>query len=560
MVSLGKKTPDFGLSRWNGNGGLRFVPSDDEGFSLRGDKRRLVYKGRRRSHRFTILGDSAFEYDCILEKEPENNVIALAMEGAEQFDFFRQPDSLKEPLLAGSYAVYKKETLLGEGTGKLCHIHRPEIIDARGRRCWGDLSIRGNMLCITVPEEWLGEAKYPVVVDPTIGTTTVGKQTHWDNVDNESYDQLFFEYQIAVNRYLFLHTFSGTATAYVYAYESDSSGVCKPVLYTDRGNAPLTRRSSAEGNFDIAITKSKPAGWRSTTFQTNAGIAGGTYVWFGFASEWFAPRFDFGAKCYTDFIEDYSMVIPETYPVWDADHYRNFKLSMYFTYSLAQNYTRTLTQGVTLSDTRKMRGRYKRTTKQSVRANGTASRFAGLRRKCFVIARNVMTAKRYPAFMRKAVEKIKVAMRNPVNRSLTRNCSERIQARSELLRYQSFFRAVWDNIKCPDDLSCPVLFVRFNSDKTIVSYNVRDTAEYARKLETRAFASGDTSHKGEYRRASAETIQAGGSVFRGLLLFIRVVTGVFIRDYLLRRFLKAREELRLKSCICGEVILNSKII
>jgi hypothetical protein len=98
------------------------------------------------------------------------------MEGAEHYDFFRQPDFVKEPFLKGSYAVYKKETLLGEGTGKLCHIHRPEIIDARGRRCWGDLSIMGNELRITVPERWLSEAKYPVVVDPTIGTSTVGSQ------------------------------------------------------------------------------------------------------------------------------------------------------------------------------------------------------------------------------------------------------------------------------------------------------------------------------------------------------------------------------------------------
>ena len=75
MVELGDKVPSWGIKRWGGNMGLRFSPLDDEGFSLRGDKRRLVYKGRRRSHRFTILGDSAFEYDCILECEPENNIV-----------------------------------------------------------------------------------------------------------------------------------------------------------------------------------------------------------------------------------------------------------------------------------------------------------------------------------------------------------------------------------------------------------------------------------------------------------------------------------------------------
>ncbi|GHV09129.1 hypothetical protein FACS189485_21400 [Spirochaetia bacterium] len=59
--------------------GLCFIHPDDEGFTLRGDKKRLVYKGQRRSHRFTILGDTAFEYDCILERESDSNVISLLL-------------------------------------------------------------------------------------------------------------------------------------------------------------------------------------------------------------------------------------------------------------------------------------------------------------------------------------------------------------------------------------------------------------------------------------------------------------------------------------------------
>jgi hypothetical protein len=34
-VSFGEKVPAWGLSRWNG-GGLRFLPPDDEAFTLRG--------------------------------------------------------------------------------------------------------------------------------------------------------------------------------------------------------------------------------------------------------------------------------------------------------------------------------------------------------------------------------------------------------------------------------------------------------------------------------------------------------------------------------------------
>jgi hypothetical protein len=214
QVTLDEKAPAWGLSRWAGSG-LRFLPPDDEGFTLRGDRRRLVYRGRKRSHRFTILGDTAFEYDCILEREPESNVITLLMEGAEFFDFFRQPDFVKDPFLKGSYAVYKKETLAGEGTGKLCHIHRPLIIDANGRKVFGDLSVAGNTLCITIPEVWLSGAKYPVVVDPTIGTAAIGtaaigSQNKWYDPDNEETASLMFELSIPVNRFLVSETVNGT--------------------------------------------------------------------------------------------------------------------------------------------------------------------------------------------------------------------------------------------------------------------------------------------------------------------------------------------------------------
>jgi hypothetical protein len=259
-VALGKYEPSFGLHRFKQ--GLRFVPHDDEGFTMRGDKWRLLYKGRRRSHRFTILGDTAFEYDCILEREPESNVISLRMEGVENFDFFRQPDFVPDKYLKGSYAVYKKETLAGEGTGKLCHIHRPEIIDARGRRCWGDLSIIGNELRITIPEKWLGEAAYPVIVDPTIGTTTVGSQYKWDNNDpGEPLIDLMFEISIPVNKFLVSDTINGLCTAYAYVNSDDSEAGGRPVIYSDNGDKPQTRKSMNEGFFDFRVTSGKPKGW-----------------------------------------------------------------------------------------------------------------------------------------------------------------------------------------------------------------------------------------------------------------------------------------------------------
>jgi len=74
-----------------------------------------------------------------------------------------------------------------------------------------------------------------------------------------------------------------------------------------------------------------------------------------------------------------------------------------------------------------------------------------------------------------------------------------------------------------------------------------------------AGSNAETERKLDYKRFESDTVQAEGKANRGLLLFVKIVTQVFIRDYLLRRFLAAREELVLKSCITRDMVLDSKI-
>ena len=498
-VKLGEKAPAWGLNRWSGRG-LRFVPPDDEGFTLYGNRQRLLYKGRRRSHRFTILGDGAFEYDCVLNKEPESNVVTLHMEGAEQFDFFRQPDFVPDPCLKGSYAVYKKETLLGEGTGKLCHIHRPEIIDARGRRCWGDLAILGNMLRITIPENWLAEAKYPVIVDPTIGTTTVGSQYLWDHDPPEPYIPLMFEAQIAVNRFLVNETINGNCTAYFYINEDDPDNGGRGVIYSDNGNKPHIRLSMQESFIDMRVNGGNPKGWRNGSFSTNGSISSGSYIWFGCSVDFFwFPRFDYGTKVYAGFWYDVGNSLPANYPPFYDGWYKDFKLSMYFDYTSAQNYVRTLTQGVSLTDSRNVTVDYKRNLMETVKANSFTLRFQTMYRK-----------------LQEAVQGLDS---NSISFLFFRSVQETILVSETIKHFRAFFRGLVDNVKIESEVK-PGRF---------------------------------------YFLTLTDTVQAAGLVFRGLLLFVRIVTGVFVKDYILRRFLIAREELTLKSCITREINLESKI-
>jgi hypothetical protein len=548
-VSLGKYTPSFGLHRYKQ--GLRFVPSDDEGFTLKGDKQRLLYKGRRRSHRFTILGDCSFEYDCILNREPESNVISLRMEGAENFDFFRQPNYVEEPFLKGSYAVYKKETLVGEGTGKLCHIHRPEVIDARGRRCWGELSVVGNELRITIPEYWLDEAKYPVVVDPTVGTTTIGSQTTGPNpfpINVVTYDRPTLDSEYALNKYLVPQTGNGLCNAYVYCYDDYCDWDFLPCLYTHANNKPYARKSQNENIIDVTVYPPRwPVGWKTNTFQINGSITAGDYVWFGGWAHYFWTRFDYGGDCYKgqfsdlyeDYLEEYGLDPYIVFHSWVV--HCDIIWSWYFNYAASggQSYVRTLTQGVSLPDNRIITGNYKRNLSQT--------------------AGNSTSLNRLPLFVRNVAEIVKAAMSGSNSRSITRQCAENVNANSETDRNFSAVRKAQDILNVTDIQAFTFFYIRSVPDTVQAEHNIRHSRGFFRGLLDYAGSIAETACEAGYYRTNADTVKATGTVFRGLLIFARIVTKVFIRDYLLGRFLKSKAELSLKSCICREIVLESRI-
>jgi hypothetical protein len=237
------------------------------------------------------------------------------------------------------------------------------------------LSVAGNKLSIAIPEGWLSEAKYPVVVDPTFGMETVGSQTHWENFFTGSYEKLVFESSVGLNRHSIFKPLSGIVTAYVYVYDSEGEGRCKPVLYSNDLLTFMTRLSKSEGTFDITVNSDKPAGWRSATFQTKDTIDELNWLWFGIFCDRFSPRFDYSTLCFVDRVGN---DIPETltplfYPY-------NFNISMYFTYGLQGSHTRVITQWVMPSETRKLTGEYQRSTTQTAQGTAGIKRFGAFRR------------------------------------------------------------------------------------------------------------------------------------------------------------------------------------
>jgi len=201
-----------------------------------------------------------------------------------------------------------------------------------------------------------------------------------------------------------------------------------------------------------------------------------------------------------------------------------------------------------------------RKVNNSVAGNTTVSRFETIMRKCAMTAYSTMNNFNLSLIFRNLTENITVSIKKYEKRTMLRKCVENIGITSVISKMQHFFRVNHDRISAFDIWSFPVLFIRSMPDTIMVSQSNRKWGTFIRDVCVNAESIAETTHKGEYYRFNTDTVPVAGTAVRSLFMIVRIISKIFIRDYLLGRFLIAREELRLKSAISREIILDSKII
>lgn len=195
-TELAKDHPAITLSKWNGEAGLTVSYDKVHAPGARAFLTdRMEWKGGKEEvHAYPIqakagMEDGGFEIEVVLNDKPDTNVFQFKIEGAEDLDFFYQPElkpeeiaqgALRPENVVGSYAVYYRdhanhmEGQTNYATGKAYHIYRPKAVDANGAEIWAELHYSSGLLFVTVPFEFLQKAAYPIRVDPTFGYTTQG--------------------------------------------------------------------------------------------------------------------------------------------------------------------------------------------------------------------------------------------------------------------------------------------------------------------------------------------------------------------------------------------------
>lgn len=186
--------PQFKIKRWDNEVNFSMRAEEDPTATVVVEDDKVKYKAKDYEvHQYEkpeAGEDGGFEFEWVLPKKPVSNVLTSTIQ-TKELNFFYQPELTQEEIdegterpenVVGSYAVYhktKKNNKVGSKaykTGKAFHIYRPEAVDADGVKTWCELDIDEQVgtLKVTVPQEYLDGAKYPVVVDPTFGYTSFG--------------------------------------------------------------------------------------------------------------------------------------------------------------------------------------------------------------------------------------------------------------------------------------------------------------------------------------------------------------------------------------------------
>jgi hypothetical protein len=140
-----------------------------------------------------------------------------------------------------------------------------------------------------------------------------------------------------------------------------------------------------------------------------------------------------------------------------------------------------------------------------------------------------------------------------------RDITTPVKVSTTVTRHPVFLRTLLNTITAGDDTAYSVVWLRRLPEQGTVTDKNRHIGGYIRGLYMAAGSLAGTRHRAEYYRKQTDVVNGQGVSLRYLFIFIRLLTTGLVRDYLLRRFLKSNEELVLKSPVCREIVLESRI-
>jgi parallel beta-helix repeat protein len=299
-------------------------------------------------HTFTINEEGGVEFDVILKEKPESNVFEFPIE-TKGLKFYYQPplhpehptwadedndgkaDNFRSENVVGSYAVYHQtqdksfkteEEAEKFKVGKAFHIYRPKVTDAKGNETWGELNIdeKERALTITIDQNWLNKAVYPVNIDPNFGYETAGSSS--------------------MGIYQYINTHGDTYTGADGVGKSMTAN-CSSTSGLDRNLALALYNGTAlvENTVMIPVPNGAVQAWRTGNFASKPVLSAAEYslAWQAYGAQILIYYDTAGTNNYKDCYEATFGVWPDPITWTTQADVRQF--SIYCTYSQSNVFT-----------------------------------------------------------------------------------------------------------------------------------------------------------------------------------------------------------------------------
>lgn len=323
--TIDKFIPQLKIMRWDNevNLSVRLIHDEkDANYELVSNI--IKWKGLTKECNFYEIteGDGGYELEVIINELPPINKIEFTL-NTKGLVFFYQPPlntfklkkgqtatethiynkdgsikSYRPENVVGSYAIYHNGNPINyvDGklyrTGKFGHIYRPKVIDSAGNWIWGNLIIDKELsiLTIEIPQEFLENAIYPVIVDPTFGNT--GTQA--------SHDHFYGPYTVGVPLSQTSPTGTNTLNSLSFLLDVVATILGRYALYSTSGVAPTTRLIRDTDTWDII---GGTGVWRTNPIDMNYSLASSTQYHAGiyFGAMDVDLHYDTGAYTYSSY-------------------------------------------------------------------------------------------------------------------------------------------------------------------------------------------------------------------------------------------------------------------
>jgi hypothetical protein len=163
------------------------------------------------------------------------------------------------------------------------------------------------------------------------------------------------------------------------------------------------------------------------------------------------------------------------------------------------------------------------------------------------------------AFLRTIVVTVRPEIHGERNLSSRRDVADHAGAGDSAGRERGFIRTLVAAVSAGGYAGKAAALLRRIGEEVNTFGEAGHLGDYIRGLYTEAGSMAETKHEGEYYRTVEDAAGSTGVSLRRLFIFLRLATLSLVRDYLISRFLRSREELVIKSAVVRELTLESKI-